>query len=182
MRFRPAALLLLLLNSPGASNSSLKNIPGGVLSQEVGGKRSTEIRCTIATKDVRWRVGDKDTAVEVYIQSKGATDLSVLPSLHMILLPKKQGLDPNEYWAPFAIPNGASTKKTQKLSTTGDARTLSVRLVPARLLWASTKTSVWPSQEFAKIILPGKYSLNVQLEIDGGRTISSNGITVSVLK
>jgi len=173
MPFRSAILVLILLTNQG---SGMKDFSEGNLRQENADDQSPKIKCTISTNDVIWHLKSADAAV-VEFQFQGATDLSAMPSLHMTALPKKQGLDQNEYWAPFAIPSGASAKETQKLSP---AR--SVRLVPGRLLWAPTKSSVWPSQEFTKTVAPGEYSLQVQLETDGGKTISSNEVTITVLK
>ena len=128
-------------------------------------------------------------AAFVEFQCQGATDMSAMPSLHLIALPKKQGLDQTEYWAPFAIPDGASTKNNQKLNPAPFVRLIQGRLLWAptkssvgRLLWAPTKSSVWPSQEFAKTVPPGEYSVQVQLEMNSGETISSNEVTVTVLK
>lgn len=182
MLFRSAILVLALLTNHGVVNKGMKDFSESNLSQEKGDDQIPKIKCTINTNDVAWHSRSADATVAVEFQFQGATDLSVMPSLHMTALPKKQGLDQNEYWAPFAIPSGVSTKETQKLSPVGGPNTRSLRLVPGRLLWAPTKSSVWPSQEFAKTVPPGEYSLQVQLEINGGTTISSNEVTITLLK
>jgi len=176
MFLRSGVLILLLVTGQRFVSSGTGDVPEGEMTQEKGTDESPKIKCTISTNDVAWHLKSAD-AVAVEFQFQGAADLSAMPSLHMIALPKRHGLDQNEYWAPFAIPSGTSSKETQKLSPAG-----SVRLVPGRLLWASTKSSVWPSQEFAKTVPPGEYSLQVQLEINGGKTISTNEVTVTVLK
>ena len=182
MALRSAILVLILITNHVALNGDMKNFPEGELRQEKGDNQSPKISCTISTNGVNWRSQKTGTAVTVHIQFQEAMELSVMTSLHLIALPKKHGLDQNEYWAPFAIANGASTKETQKLSSAGASSPLSDRLVPAQLLWAPTKSSVWPSQDFAKTVPPGEYGLQVQLEINGGKTISSNEVMVTVLK
>ena len=176
MLFRSAILVLILLTNQGAWSSGMSNYSDSDVRQAKGREQASTIRCEIKASDVTWHLKSVDAAV-VGFQCQGPTDMSAMPSLHMIALPKKQGLDQTEYWAPFAIPSGASTKNSQKLSPAP-----SVRLVPGRLLWAPTKSSVWPSQEFAKTVPPGEYSVQVQLEINSGETISSNEIKVTVLK
>lgn len=176
MLFRSAILVLILLTIQAASSDGMKDYSDSDLRQAKGQEQTPTIRCTIRTNDVSWHLKSADAAV-VEFQCQGATDMSAMPSLHMIALPKKQGLDQTEYWAPFAIPGGASTKNNQRINPG-----LSVRLVPGRLLWAPTKSSVWPSQEFTKTVPPGEYSVQVQLEINSGETISSNEVTVAVLK
>jgi hypothetical protein len=176
MLFRSAILVLILITSQGASSRAMKDYSDSDLRQAKGQQQSPTIRCEIRTNDVTWHLKSADAAV-VEFQCQGATNMSAMPSLHMIALPKKQGLDQTEYWAPFAIPGGASTKNSQKLAPAPSAR-----LVPGRLLWAPTKSSVWPSQEFAKTVPPGEYTVQVQLEINSGETISSNEVTVTVAK
>jgi hypothetical protein len=160
----------------------MKDSSEGEMRQEKGADQGPKIKCRISTSDANWRSENTGATVAVDIQFQGATELSVMPSLHMIALPKKHGLNQNEYWAPFAIPSGASTKMTQKLSPARETSTRSVRLVPGQLLWAPTMSSVWPAEEFAKTVPQGEYNLQVQLEIKGGKTISSNEVTITVLK
>jgi hypothetical protein len=131
---------------------------------------------------VNWRFEKTGAAVALEIQFQGARELSVMPSLRLIALPKKHGLDQTEYWAPFNITNGASAKESQKLTPADGAKPRSIRLVPAQLLWAPTKSSVWPSQDFAKTVPPGRYNLQVQLELSGGKTISSNEVEINIIK
>lgn len=176
MLFQSAILVLILLMTLGIG---VKDLSEGNLRQENVNDHGLSIRCTIRTNEVIWHLKNPEAAI-VEFQFQGAGDLSAMPSLHMTALPKKQAMDKNEYWAPFAIPGGASTRETQRLSSARSVR--SVRLVPGRLLWAPTKSSVWPSQEFTRTVPPGQYSLQAQLETDGGKTLSSNEVTITVLK
>ena len=178
MLLRAATIILTLLTNGSFVNAGFKDFSERNLRQAKDDPRR-KIKCIISTNDMTWHSGSGDAAIAVEFQLQGATELSLMPSLHMTALPKRQGVDENEYWAPFAIPSGASTKETQKLRAAG---VHSLRLVPGQLLWAPTKSSVWPSQQFAKIVPPGEYSLQVQLEIEKGGTITSNEGTVTVLK
>lgn len=182
MGLQSAFVVLILLTGHSAVNSGVKVSFEGELKREKSNDQNPKIKCTISTNNVNWRSENTSAAVSVEIQFQGPTELSVMPSLRMIALPKTHGLDQNEYWAPFTIINGVNTKEAQKLSAVKGASTRSVRLVPVQLLWASTKSSVWPSQGFAKTVHPGDYSVEVQLEINGRKTICSNEITIAVLK
>ena len=106
----------------------------------------------------------------------------MLPSLFLTALPKKNDVGHPEYWAPFNIATGASSSEWQKFGPDVQAHLISVRLAPHRLLWASTKSSVWPSENIAKVVLPGVYSLQARIEIKGGKTVLSNEVRVMVLK
>lgn len=158
----------------------MKDVSAGMLNQEMGNDQSPKLKCTVSINNSRWRTGNQGAEISVEIQFQGTTELSVMPSVHLAALPKKHDLEQSEYWAPFAIPTGASTKEQQKVSAAG--RVHSVRLAPTQLLWASTKSSVWPSQNFAKAVAPGRYSLQVELELTDGKVVSSNEIEITIAK
>jgi hypothetical protein len=178
MIFRTAIVVLILITNPYL-DAHMENFYDSVLNQQAD-DQSPKLKCTISTSDVNWRTGNEQAEVSVDIQFQGTTELSVMPSVHLIALPKKHGLEQSEYWAPFAVPAGASTKVKQKVSAGTGAH--GVRLVPTHLLWAPTKSSVWPSQSFAKAVPTGRYSVQVQLELGDGKTVSSNEIEITVIK
>lgn len=143
-----------------------------------GGDQSPRISCLVTANDVNWRQGSATGEVSATIQFEGAAEISVMPSINLVALPKGSDLRRSEYWAPFDLVTGASTRERQNLTPVSEV--LSVRLVPARLLWAPAISSVWPSQTFAKTVPPGRYSLQVQLEFDAGKTILSNEVEIAI--
>jgi hypothetical protein len=179
MTLRSTIVILMLLANHTSLDGRVKNLYGG---QEDRDGQSSQIKCTIRTSDLTWRTETVGTTVLVVIQCQGTSGFTVMPSLHLVPLPRQSGPDQGEYWAPFNLTTGASTKKWQVVSPTTETHTRSVRLPPTKLRWASTKSSVWPFQEFTKTVLPGRYSLHVELEVSGGKTVSSNEIKITVLK
>src|SRR6266480_1158507 len=182
MALRSSTLVLILLANYGPLGVHMRNFSDGVLKQEQGDDQSPKIQCTINTNDVKWETRKAGAEVSVEIQFEGTAELSVLPSVHLIALPKKHNLEQREYWAPFAVTTGASTKEKQRLTPVTAAHSLSVRVVPSQLLWAPTKSSVWPSHSFAKAVPPGQYGLQVQFELSDGKTISSNEVEIAIIK
>lgn len=139
------------------------------------------IKCTIAADQVRWQV-DHTPAVSVEIDIRRSVKTSVMPALHLSALPKKAGIYQEEYWAPFSIAKGTATSEWQRLSIGADKKPFSVRLVPSELQWAATKSSAWPSDPMAKVVPPGEYSLQVEIEVNKDNTFTSNEVRVIVIK
>jgi hypothetical protein len=90
------------------------------------------------------------------------------------LCQKKEGAYQDAYWATFSVATGKSTSKWQKLSDEGKKKPLSIRLVPSELLWAPTKSSVWPSDVIRKAVPLGEYNLPLQFEVNTGKTFGSD--------
>jgi hypothetical protein len=172
--------MLLLLANHDSLDGGVKNPYDGELKQGKKEGQSSKIKCTASTSDATWHSDNASATVLVEIHFQGTVQVKLMPSLHLMALPKKHGLQQEEYWAPFDVTSGASTKENQKLDPAARAR--SVRLIPAELLWAPAKSSIWPSQDFSKTVPPGHYSLQVQLELKNGKTISSNEVSITVVK
>jgi hypothetical protein len=154
---------------------------GGAVADEKGAADIPSMKCTVRTRDVSWRATDVAATVIVEFEAAGASELSVTPSLHLIALPKRTGPSQKEYWAPFALATGASTNVTQKL-TPSSGEKVSVRVIPGRLLWARTVSSVWPSKSFRSAVPPGRYALQAQVEVNSARTVYSNEVAITVVK
>lgn len=144
--------------------------------------RGAQVRCSVSTTEVVWRSDGGNATISVELYFDAATQLRALPSIRLVTLPKREGLERAEYWAPFDIADSRSTTKTQTFEPSSETIRKPIRLVPSKLLWASTKSSVWPSREFAKTVPSGRYGLRIQLELDGGATLSSNEIEITVKK
>jgi hypothetical protein len=172
-------VILMLLANHASPDSGVKNPYGG---QENRDGQSSQIKCTISPSDLTWRNEAAGTSVFVAAQCQGIGGFTVLSSLHLTPLPTQSGPDHGEYWAPFNLTTGASTKKSQVVSPAAGTQTRSVRLLPTTLLWASTKSSDWPAQDFAKTVPAGRYILRLELEVNGGKTVASNEIQINILK
>jgi len=172
-------VILMLFANHVSRDSGVKN-PYGRQENEDG--KNSQIKCTISTSDLTWHNEAAGTSVFVVTQCQGIRGFTVMPSLHLAPLPTPSGPDHGEYWAPFNLTTGASTKESQIVSPSTETQMRSVRLLPTKLLWAPTKSSVWPSQNFAKTVPYGRYSLRLELEVNGGKTVSSNEIKINILK
>ena len=144
----------------------------GLSSKGTNARDTAALVCTIKTVDPRWPVDSAKATLVVDIQSGVMGRVSVMPSLHLLAVPQKGGVERIEYWAPFDISTGASTKEWQHLSNLKKSR--SVQLVPSRLMWASALSSVWPSDTMAKSVPPGLYTLRAEIEMSGRTTVESN--------
>jgi hypothetical protein len=131
---------------------------------------------------VRWRVHDRPIVISVEIEVHGTISTSVMPAVHLTALPKKGGIYQDEYWAPFNVATGKSTSDWQKLGYAAERKPLTVRLLPFELLWAPTKSSAWPSGAMTQIVPPGEYSLQLQLEVNNGKTFVANEVQITILK
>lgn len=147
-----------------------------------GNSKSATIHCVVHTSRHDWHVENDGATVSVEIRFEGISQIRMLPSLHLISVPKVQGSIGEEYWAPFDIAAGSTVKAKQLLRPTGKTHSRSVRVIPSRLLWAPTQSSVWPSQTFAKTVPAGRYVVRVQVELEGGETITSNEVEIGVAK
>jgi hypothetical protein len=179
---RSAILILALLVNCSALGGHLMGFAKGEPQQETREGQTPKVKCTISTTDVKWRLGGEHPAVSIHIQFQGAAEVSVMPSIHLSALPKRHGLDQVEYWAPFNVNTGVTSRESQKVRAGSKSNARSVRVIPTQLLWAPTKSSVWPCQGFAKTVPPGRYSLRVELELVTGSTVRSNEIAITVVK
>jgi hypothetical protein len=116
------------------------------------------------------------------LEVHGTMSTSAVPSVRLTALPKKEGVYQDAYWAPFSVATGKSMSKWQKLSDEGKKKPLSIRLVPSELLWAPTKSSVWPSDAIRKAVPLGEYNLPLQFEVNTGKTFGSDKVRVPILK
>lgn len=182
MILQSAILALMLLANRGDLVGQADGFAESASGQENGSNESPEITCIITTNNSKWRSKRAVATVSVGIEFQGMVRVSVMPSVHLTALPKSDGMTQNEYWAPFSVATGASTRNWQKLSIPTGKRRYSLRLVPSRLRWASTRSSVWPSQAMAKTVPPGDYSLVVHLETSEGKAVVSNELKITVLK
>jgi hypothetical protein len=163
---------------PGLSSTALSSS-----SQEQLTSGGPNIKCTVDISSASWRYKDHSPVISIKIESTEEHDLSVIPSVRLMALPKKQGVKEDEYWALFGITAEANTHEWQRLKLSAKKPTM-VHVSPKNLLWGLTKSSasMWPVQKFTEAVPPGKYSLQVQLKINSDKTISSNEIEVSVDK
>lgn len=148
--------------------------------QADGTTHASKIVCSIEVSKTNWSLKKTDATVSVKIQNQQQKDVIVMPSLNLIALPKREGLEQVEYWAPFNMASGEAAEQWQKMPShqTGPAAT--EHLLVARLKWARTISSVWPSGAFAQTIQPGEYSVQVQLEMSGSGTVHSNEVHVTI--
>jgi hypothetical protein len=177
-----AILALTLLMNLNSAGSNVKSFFENTSGQEKSVDQSSNIKCTIAADSVRWRAEDKTPAISIEIEVHGTINTSVMLAVQLTALPRKEGIYEEAYWAPFSIATGRSTSDWQKLGLSAEKRTVSIRLVPAELLWAPTKSSVWPSDTMAKTVPPGEYSLQVQIEVNRGKTFLSNEVNITILR
>jgi len=177
MRWKLVALALILFVKQDALTSNFQDGQDDSIS---GGPH---IECRVTTTDAQWRRGKKNPLVSVKLEAGNAVNVSVMPSLHLMALPKQAGPREDEYWAPFSMTDGKEIHDWQLLDLPPGSP-VSVQVSPVRLLWGLTKSSgsIWPTQRFSKAVLPGKYSLQVQIETKNGRTISSNEIEITVAR
>jgi hypothetical protein len=136
-----------------------------------------QVRCSISTTDVNWVLDSHVAAVVVELRVDTPKAVTGVASLHLSALPKREDLGAVEYWAPFAV-NGRSTAARQTFHPSATKLT-SIRILPSRLRWGTTKSSVWPAREFARAVPPGRYGVRVQIQLDEGASISSNELTIT---
>lgn len=177
MTLRSHILLLILLTTQLQLEGCVTHVPAGV-PEQMTDNQTSELTCMIKTDALEWHTSKAAAQVDVDIHLEGTSPASIMPSLRLLSLSKEQGLNQDEYWAPFDVMTGTKTKKRQELA----AGHHTVRVHPNQLLWASTKSSVWPSDKLGKTVKPGRYVVQVQLELSDGRKVSSNGVTVTLLK
>jgi hypothetical protein len=141
------------------------------------------IKCTVDTSDVRWHLKGKRPTVSIRIEASEGVNISAMPSLYLMSLPKKEGVTEDEYWAPFSITVGTDPHQWQKIDISA-GKPILAQVDPIGLRWALTKSSasIWPIQKFATAVPPGRYSLQVRLEVDGGKMVSSNELEISVVR
>ena len=175
MTSRPVLFILLLLASCGGGRREGETVQG------TDESRQSTIDSTIRTTHHVWRAGEQAT-VFVEIRFRGAKQATVRPSLTLTSV--QQTAAPvflqDQYWAPFDITTGSTGRERELLQSTDETQPLSIRLVPSRLLWAASKSSVWPSQPLEKAVPRGKYLLRVEVEIEPGKTESSNEVAVTI--
>src|ERR1700688_4883410 len=158
MNLRSTIVILVLLANHTFLDVGVKKLYGG---QENRHSQSPQIKCLISASDLTWRTEAASTLVFVVTQCEGTNGLTVMPSLQLAPLLRQSGPDHGEYWAPFNFTTGATTKESQVMSPTAETQTRSVRLSPTKLLWGTSKSSVWPFQDFAKTVRLGRYSLRL---------------------
>lgn len=173
-------LILLLLATSGIVPANASRCDGDDTNGGKDESKNPMITCSIRTYRVDWHLRSEDARVVVEIVFQGSSQITALPSLHLIAVSKTEGPIQEEYWAPFDLTTGSILKKKQKVQPTGELHPRSVRLFPSRLLWASTKSSVWPSQSFTKTVPRGRYRLRVQIELENGKSVSSNEVEINV--
>lgn len=178
MSSRPMILILLLSTSCGAGRTTTERTVGIETNQGPENRSGPPI--IIRTSHLEWRAEKEEATVSVEIRLQGTVEITAWPSLRLVAVSKTPGPVQQEYWAPFDLTTGLGTKADQRLSPADGTHPLSVRLVPSRLLWAATKSSVWPSQPLAKVVPGGNYVLRVQIEVEDGRTVSSNEVEISI--
>jgi len=182
MNWQLVILTVMLLSEGANVGVQPSNSSGVARSMETSREPDSMITCRITASDTNWRLKKSSATVSVEIQYLGSSEISVMPSLELFRLPKTEGLGQIEYWAPFALSTGVSTRSQQELVPTSKPGPLSVKLLPAELLWAPSLSSVWPDGNLVKTVPPGNYSLQVQLELSDGTKIASNEIPITILK
>ena len=158
----------------------VSNVCGNAEDQKKAVVSESDIGCTITTTDANWDAKKATSVVSVEVEHPEFIRASAIPSVRLIALPRKEGIYQDEYWAPFNITTGASTKNWQKIANSIHA--LSIHLNPFQLLWAPTKSSVWPAQAFSKTVPEGQYILQVQIEVNGAKTFLSNEVKITITK
>jgi hypothetical protein len=183
VRWQAVVLALAFLASAQGVTFSMGKYAEGSSKPESTTAADPVVICTVEAPSVRWHQKGKDSAVRVKIEAKEPASLSVVPSMHLMALPKKEEVEEDEYWSLFNIEAGASTHDWQRLALLAD-KPLSLQLAPTQMLWGLTKSSasIWPIQKFGKAVPPGRYSLQVQLKTSSGKVISSNEIEINVVK
>jgi hypothetical protein len=143
----------------------------------------TGVKCNISAPNLQWRLKDTTATVSLEVEFHGKVDVVVMPSVQLTALPKRANeLEQDQYWAPFDLASGASTNHWKRLTNGDETQRHTLQLVPSKLSWARTKSSVWPSRTFAGAIPPGQYSLQVKLDTRDYKTILSNEVTVTIVK
>jgi hypothetical protein len=176
---QPLALALVLLVNEGAPSLLAQSEHDS--SATMTDKRASELRCSISTNDSHWKLGVSGNGVSVEVQLHGNTDSTIMPSLHLVAITKNEGSAQDEYWAPFRLKDGASTKEWQQVGT-GEQNRPPTRVLPLQISWAPTKSSVWPAETLANVVPPGTYYLQAQMEIRGHNPVVSNKIEITVLR
>ncbi len=145
--------------------------------QEKSKPDSVSVECAISTSDLVWTLGKASPKISVEARPRGVS--SAMPALYLIASSRKGATSRQEYWAPFDFTTGSSTAAWQDLST---ASRITTNLNPAELLWAQTKSSVWPSKSLSDIVSAGRYTLRLEVEVKDGKAFSSNPIEITIAK
>ena len=171
------ALLVIQVGTPrqGDIQAEEKSAPS------MKGDQNSELRCTIAASDTRWRVRGSTKQVSIEVDIHGSAESPVMPSLGLVAAPKG-GSHQNEYWAPFSLANGTTSKEWQNLGPTTRSDHRSVRLFPLRLLWAPTKSSAWPSEAIAGVVPLGTYDVLARIETKDHAASLSNRVRITVVR
>jgi hypothetical protein len=180
MLTRSIILVLLLLASCKAGQDVLEKSDSVDSSQGTQQSGDPAIDCTIRTSHPIWRRDTDEATVSVEARVHGTNEVTLSSFLLLVAVSKSPGPLQEEYWAPFDIKTGSSTKARQRVLQTDKTHPLSVRLAPSQLLWAATKSSVWPSNTLAETVPRGRYILRVEIELEGGKTVSSNEVEISI--
>lgn len=122
--------------------------------------------CSVSSQSEEWsRTGS------IKVSVKCDTDTPIVAAMSARL---QSRTSEDAFWAPFDQ-NGKPTRERQKRLSSKP-----IQLIPARLKWDSTKSSIWPSRSFSDAILPGKYDFFVQYELSDGQIVKSNQIQVVI--
>ena len=145
--------------------------------QEKTVSTSPSVQCALKAPEVVWKLGKANPKISAEIRPIGTS--LVMPAVYLTPLSKNRPSARQEYWAPFDLANGTSTASWQKL---GAVPRISTDLKPLELLWAPTKSSVWPDQSPTELLPPGQYTLRIQIEIKDGKIFWSNPVKITVVK
>jgi hypothetical protein len=180
--FRLTALILLLA-LPNIIASQINENRTDKLRPDRSGDRDTlPISCSISIAQKMWNSRNPSSLepIALQIQAKESTQERVMASIHLVAAASRnaEGLR-DTYWAPFDIATGDATAEWHSLESVFDHNSRVIHLRPSRLLWAPTKSSIWPSDGF-NTIPPGKYDLTVEIEGKTGGTVKSNAVRITL--
>src|SRR6266404_4706453 len=132
----------------------------------------------VSVSQTEWHTDDPQPTVTLELAVAEDRELDILPSLHLQSEAQQKG-QRREYWAPFDLTSGRTTKESQPTKIQhGSPR--SFQAFPMKLKWAKVSSSVWPDASLPETVPPGKYRLRVDLTFKDGRTVSSKEVTVTI--
>jgi hypothetical protein len=117
--------------------------------------------------------------VTVEFGSRNPIDIPFSVFFWLDLVPL-DGRETDNFWAPFNLDGKPILPATPKVKWKSGASRIQIRVAPDDLLWAPTKSSVWPSLRFSRAINPGRYRLLLHVEMIGHKPLESNEIEIIV--
>jgi hypothetical protein len=143
----------------------------------VWGKQAEGLRCALAVPNLRWQKG-APAIVTVTLENRSDRKIEVksIPAFEL-----------GDYWCPVDLrKDGHPLRANERCALAlAPGASLTARYDLSQLGWDNTVSSAWPADSLYTLVSEGKYRLNLDIELTGGKEpkhVESNVMDVRIEK